>query len=139
MNKKQAIKEAVDAFAALLIAIVDDTTVEADDEATATTTKKKTTKKVAKKTKKKTTRKTKVEEPEEDDDMGFEEDGDEEGEESEYTKEDVIKAFKAYVKNFGDVKKGRAAAKKVLKKFEAASVDEIDEDNYSEVIETLEG
>ena len=76
-----------------------------------------------------------VEEVDEDnDDMGL---GTEEAEESEVTADDVRAAFQAYVKKFGDVKKGRVAAKKVLTKFKAESVDDLDEGDYEKVIATL--
>lgn len=89
----------------------------------------------------------------EDDDMGLGEDEEsedetEETDESEETEDDtdeaeeidvdqVKAAFSKYCKTFGDVKKGRAAARKVLAKFKVQSVDDLKEKDYAKVLEML--
>jgi len=73
----------------------------------------------------------------EDDDMGIDDDGEDDGDDDDISKDDLIKAFKKYVKKFDDVKKGRTQAKKVLKKFKSANVDDIDEDDYAAVMKVL--
>lgn len=73
---------------------------------------------------------------EEVEDMGF---GDEEETEDEasVTIDDVREAFKSFVAKHKDIKAGREAAMKVLTKHKAKKVDDLDEDIYAEVIETL--
>lgn len=72
------------------------------------------------------------------DDMGIEEEATEEEDEvEEISVDDVKKAFQKYVKKFDDVKKGRAAAKKVLTKFKASNIDELVMKDYAKVIASL--
>lgn len=85
--------------------------------------------------------KAKKEEPVEDeevaDDMGF---GDEEETEEDapsVTIDEVRDAFKSFVAKHKDIKAGREAAMKVLTKYKAKKVDDLDEAVYSEVIELL--
>lgn len=91
-----------------------------------------------KKTRKPKAKKEEVEESEEEttDDMGF---GDEETTDNETTVsiDDVREAFKSFVAKHKDIKAGREAAMKVLTKYKAKKVDDLDEDVYAEVIETL--
>ena len=54
------------------------------------------------------------------------------------TAEQLMRAFKTYVASFDDVKEGRLEAKKILKKFKAASVSEIDTDDYVKALAALE-
>jgi len=99
--------------------------------------------------------KTKPEPEAEDDDMGLddgevedvtaeetEETEDEEPEVEDDDAEDIdvdqVKAaFSKYCKAFGDVKKGRAAARKILAKFKVQSVDDLKAKDYAKVLEML--
>lgn len=53
------------------------------------------------------------------------------------TKSDVTTAIKNYIKESDDKKKARVEAKKVLKKYDAEKVSELDEDDYANVLIAL--
>lgn len=116
------------------------------DTNTAPTGKKKTTKK--KTSKKKTTSKKVVDEDEDllgdsvggnDDDFNFDDEDDSSDEsESEISVDDVREKLKEFAMKFKDKNKGRANARKILAKFGAKTVDDLEEDNYKEVLEIIE-
>lgn len=58
----------------------------------------------------------------------------EEAEETSMTVEDVRNAFKKAVGKQSDVKKARLAAAKILKKFGASTIDELEESDFEEAV-----
>lgn len=103
------------------------------EEVAAKTTRKKKAKK--KTTRKKAAKKAPEPEAEEDlDDLDFEDD------EKTTTEDDVRAALKKYVKakGAGDLKKGRLAAKKLLKKYGATSVDTLGAEDFDDIIADCE-
>lgn len=85
--------------------------------------------------------KAKKEEPEESeddggDDMGFDTGSDsDDGDVDAPTVDDVREAFKNFVTKHKDIKAGREAAMKILNKFKAKKIDDLDESDFAEAIE----